>query len=109
MKIDEIREFALSLSGVEEKEHWGKPSFRFKDKIFSTLWVEENRAMLKLSLVDQSVFCAMDKSIFFPVPGGWGKQGATFVDLAKVRKPMFKDAMRTAYKGVAEKKPKRSK
>jgi hypothetical protein len=84
MKLEEVRTFALSLPGVEEKEHWGKPSFRFKDKIFSTLWEDENRAMLKLSLVDQSVFCGYDNTVFFPVPGGWGKQGATFVDLAKV-------------------------
>ena len=31
--------------------------------------------MVKLSLVDQSVFCAYDADIIFPVPGGWGKKG----------------------------------
>jgi len=38
------------------------------------------------------------------VSGAWGKQGATFVDLKKVRKDMFLDALTTAYKNVALKK-----
>ncbi len=68
------------------------------------MWEKENKAMLKLSLVSQSVFCSYDHSIFYPVPGGWGKQGATFVDLGKVRKDMFKDALTTAYNETVTKK-----
>jgi hypothetical protein len=36
---------------------------------------------LKLSLVDQSVFCAIKPAIIYPVPGGWGRMGFTFVTL----------------------------
>lgn len=57
--------------------------------------------MLKLSLVDQSVFCSYDNTVFFPVPGYWGRNGATFVELEKVKKNIFKDALTTAYNGVA--------
>ena len=60
--------------------------------------------MLKLALVDQSVFCSYNDKIFFPVPGAWGKKGATFVDLKKVRKDMFKDAITCAYNNVSGKK-----
>lgn len=42
--------------------------------------------MIKLSLNDQSVFCAYKDQAFIPVPGLWGKQGATFVELSIVRK-----------------------
>ena len=105
--IETVRTLALSLPGTEEKEHWGKPSFRVKNKIYSTLWVEENQAMVRLSPIDQSVFCGMDGAAFFPVPGGWGKQGATFVNLKKVRKDMFKDALHTAYSEVTKKEPKK--
>jgi len=35
------------------------------------------------------------------VPGGWGRGGATFVNLKKVRKTMFMDALTTAWKSVA--------
>jgi hypothetical protein len=104
MGIETVRQYALLLPGVEEKGHFGMPSFRFKNRIFATLWIRENRAMLKLSLVDQSVFCSYDNAVFFPVPGGWGTKGATFVELKRVRKSMFKDALTLAYNEVAKKK-----
>lgn len=66
--------------------------------------------MLKLSLIDQSVFCAYENgSVFYPVPGGWGTKGATFVELAKVRKDMLKDALTVAYNELVAKKPARAK
>ncbi|HMJ46958.1 MAG TPA: MmcQ/YjbR family DNA-binding protein [Ferruginibacter sp.] len=101
---DTFRKMALALPGSEEKLHFQLPSFRVKKKIFATMWEKENRAMLKLSLVSQSVFCSYDPSIFFPVPGGWGSKGATFVDLAKVSKNIFKDALATAYNEVVQKR-----
>ncbi len=60
--------------------------------------------MLKLPLADQAVYCKMDSSIFYPVNGTWGKQGATFVDLTKVRKTIFKEALAIAYRSVSTKK-----
>jgi hypothetical protein len=100
-----FRKMALSLADVEELPHFHLASFRVKKKIFATLWENENRVMLKLSLIDQSVFCAYENgTVFFPVPGGWGKKGATFVDLAKVRKDMLKDALTTAYNELTKKK-----
>lgn len=45
-----------------------------------------------------------DTTTFFPVPGGWVCKGATFVALNKVRKDMLKDALATAYNGIATKK-----
>jgi hypothetical protein len=57
--------------------------------------------MVKLSPVDQSVFCAIDRAMIYPVPGGWGKKGATYLELKKVTKPVFRDALTTAYCHVA--------
>lgn len=105
--LEEVRKFALSFPETEEKLHFEKPSFRIRNKIFATIWVPENRAMLKLSLVDQSVFCDYDNDIFFRVPGGWGRMGATMVELSKVRKDMFRDALGLAYKEALPKKKKR--
>ena len=102
--IEEVREFALGFPETYEQQHFEIPSFRVNKKIFSTVWEKDNRVMVKLSPADQSVFCAIDGECFFPVPGGWGAKGATFVDLAKVGKEIFKDAMTTAYCGVAPKR-----
>jgi hypothetical protein len=103
-----FRKWALALPDAVEEPHFDIPSFRVNKKIFATMRLKENRAMLKLPLAEQSVFCAYDKNIFFPVPGFWGKQGATFIDLKKVRKDMFKDALNIAYETVvASKKAKK--
>jgi predicted DNA-binding protein (MmcQ/YjbR family) len=97
------RKLALALPGVTEAPHFDKLSFRWKNKIFATLWEKENRAMVKLSLIDQSVFCAVDNAVIYPVPNAWGKQGATFVELANVGEDMFTDALNCAYTRLVDK------
>lgn len=102
--LDYFRKAALSFDNTTEEPHFEKISFRWKGKIFSTYWEKEHYAMVRLSPEDQSAFCAMNPGVIFPVQGTWGKQGATLVDLKKVTKKVFKDALKTAYEGVARKK-----
>lgn len=104
INTETVRKLALAFEQAEEQPHFEKPSFRIKKKIFATLDVKNNRACLKLSLIDQSVFSAYDKNIIYPVPNAWGKQGWTFIELKKVRKDMFTDALTMAYCEVAPKK-----
>lgn len=104
IKIETFRQTALSFPEVKETPHFEKISFRINKKIFATLDTKNNLACIKLSLTDQSVFAAFDKSVIFPVPNKWGTQGWTFVNLKKVRKDMFTDALTTAYCTVAPKK-----
>lgn len=92
-----FRELALSFPDAVELPHFEATSFRANKKIFATLDVKKNRGCLMLSPVDQSVFCAYDKTILYPVPNSWGKQGATYVELKTVRKSVLKDAMKHAY------------
>ena len=99
--IEQARKAALSLPETEEKPHFDLTSFRVKNKIFATIHADKNYVMVKLSAIDQSVFCAFDKEVIFPVPGGWGKQGATFINLKKVKKSMLLDALSTAWKTTA--------
>jgi hypothetical protein len=98
---DTVREIALALPGAEEQDHVGRPSFRVKGKIFSTLWPVENRAMVKLSLDDQAAFTAIDPAIFFPVHGGWGRMGMTFVQLDAVNRDLLEQALITAWRRIA--------
>jgi hypothetical protein len=102
--LEEARNLALSFPEVVELPHFERASFRVNKKIFTTLAEKEKLMMVKLSLVDQSAFCAFDKTVIYPVPGGWGKQGATYIELKKVKKSTLKDALTTAYCGVAPKK-----
>jgi hypothetical protein len=104
--IETYRKLALSFPDTVEQPHFDIPSFRYKGKIFSTLWLKDNRAMLKLSPVEQSVYCEYDPAIFFPVPNAWGAKGATLVELSKVKKTILLEAMTAAYNGVAVAKAK---
>ncbi len=104
VSFDTFRKLALAFEEVEESPHFENISFRVKKKIFATLNQKENRACLKLSETNQSVFCSFDKEVMFPVPNKWGKQGWTLVNLKKIRKEMFADALTCAYCEVAPEK-----
>ena len=98
-----VRQLALSLPEAVEQEHRSKPSFRVRKKIFAVLHPDDKRAVLKLSAVDQSVFDDYDPAVFHPVEGSWGKQGWTVVELPKVKKEVFREALVSAWLGVAPK------
>ncbi|MEI2737889.1 MAG: MmcQ/YjbR family DNA-binding protein [Chitinophagaceae bacterium] len=97
VSIETVRQFALSFPETDEHPHFERKAFRVKKKIFATLSEKDMTLSLKLTLHDQSVFCSFDKSVIYPVPGGWGRMGFTFVNLKKVKKAMFKDALTVAY------------
>jgi hypothetical protein len=94
---------ALSFPDTQELPHFEMASFRWRNKIFATLRESDMRCMVKLSLIDQDVFFAYSKDVFYPVPGTWGKQGSTFVNLALVDKEMFYDALSCAYEALVNK------
>ncbi len=102
--INALRKIALSFPETTEEPHFEKTSFRVKNKIFATYHQKQKRATIKLSEINQDVFSSADKSIIFPVDNKWGEQGWTFIELNKVNKDLFIDALTTAYCEVAPKK-----
>lgn len=98
------QQLALSFPDTEQAPHFDKISFRVGKSIFATYWEKEHRAVLMLSVVDQSVFCSYDSTMFFPIPNKWGLKGATFVELSRARKTVFKEALAAAYNGLMAKK-----
>jgi predicted DNA-binding protein (MmcQ/YjbR family) len=104
ISLHTFRQLALAFPEVTEAAHFVKISFRVKGKIFATFDARQNRACIRLNEIDQDVFSAVDRTIIYPVENKWGKQGWTFIELAKVRKDLFADALTTAYCQVAPKK-----
>src|SRR5687767_8840450 len=102
--LQTFRNMALSFPGSVELPHFERASFRVNKKIFATLDSKKQLVCVLLSVIDQSAFCAYDKSIIYPVPNKWGKKGATYIELKKVRKSVLKDALSTAYSRAASKK-----
>ena len=102
---DTVRQLALAFDEAVEQPHFGKTSYRVRKKIFATMDISKQQVMLKFSETDQSVFCAHDSGVIYPVAGAWGKQGWTVVELTRVHPDLFRDALSTAYCQVAPKSP----
>ncbi|MHB1050716.1 MAG: MmcQ/YjbR family DNA-binding protein [Bacteroidota bacterium] len=103
--IDEFRSLALSFPGATESPHFKKTSFRINGKIFATLDAPQKSAVIKLTSVDQSAFCAFDTAVIRPVAGVWGRQGWTHVDLTAVRKSTLADALSSAVATITAHRP----
>ena len=61
---DEVLEVALGLPGVDERETWGKPTFRVAGRMFLTLASDGPKATLKASFDDQAALIAADPTVF---------------------------------------------
>ena len=101
VSIETFKALALAFDEAVEQPHFEKISFRVNKKIFATLDIKNSRVVIKLTAIDQSVFCSFNKSIIYPVLGTWGKHGWTTIELTKVGKNMLKDALATSYCSVA--------
>ena len=95
--IEATRDFALSLPGVEEQDHRGRPSFRAHDRIFATLWPDERRVVVKLTQADQEALAQIAPHAFEAVPGAFGEQGWTTVHLDFAREEDVEQALRVAH------------
>ncbi|QMW05781.1 MmcQ/YjbR family DNA-binding protein [Spirosoma foliorum] len=104
VEIERFREMALSFPQMTEGPHFDKTSFKVGKKVVVTLNAKENRCCLKLSEIDQDLFSTFDRTVIYPVPNKWGKQGWTLVSLQKVNEETLLDALMAAYCEVAPKK-----
>jgi hypothetical protein len=99
MKVSDFRRLALSLEGAEEGSHMGSPDFRVGGRIFATLAAQkQGYGNLMLTPEQQADFVTELPDVFLPIPGGWGRNGATHVVLANVSEDILAGALRTAWK-----------
>jgi hypothetical protein len=98
MTIKDFRRIALSMPGAEEGSHMGAVDFRMGGRIFCTLaHAKKGYGNLMLKPEQQAMFVAELPEVFIPVAGGWGRNGATHVVLAKVSEDVLEGAIRTAH------------
>jgi hypothetical protein len=94
----DFRRIALSFAGAEEGSHMGAADFRVGGRIFATLAsVKQGYGNLMLSPEQQAEFVADQPKMFLPVPGGWGRNGATHIRLAEADEEILHGALRTAW------------
>ena len=105
MTADDFRSLALALPEAIEQSHMGHPDFRVGGKIFATLGSPDgSRGMVKLTLEQQELFTRAKPEMFAPVPGGWGRRGATQVILEAADPAPVHDALLLAWRNTAPKR-----
>ena len=103
-RVELFRRLALQLPGAAEGAHMGHPDFRLNDRIFATLFAQEKGCgVVKLTPEQQESFIAEQPKSFFPVQGGWGRMGMTFVHLHEADEALIAGALNTAYRNLQKK------
>jgi len=99
-----FRKVALGLPAAIEGAHQGHADFRVGKRIFATLgYPDDAWGMVKLTPEQQSMLVEAEPEIFRPVPGGWGKHGATNVRLARADSKTLQSALAMAWRNIAPK------
>jgi hypothetical protein len=80
---DDVRAAALALPEAVERETWGHPTFRVRDKMFGTLAADGTTASMKATREEQAALVEGDPDTFF-VPKYVGVHGWVAFDLASV-------------------------
>jgi len=85
----------------------GSADFRVGGRIFATLAAQSKGfGNLMLTPELQAEFVAEAPEMFLPVAGGWGRNGATHIRLAKASEDLLEGALRAAWKLRTEKNTK---
>jgi len=100
------RELALVLPHATEAPHFDRAAFRTPRKIFATLSAETGDINLMLNPELRDFYCAQADGALAPVPGAWGRNGATRCDLRLVDEDILQAALAAAHR-LAAPKPKR--
>ncbi|WP_199621433.1 MmcQ/YjbR family DNA-binding protein [Paenibacillus alkalitolerans] len=103
MTIDEVREFALSLPESMEVEHWGKPSFRLNNKIFTVMQDDGITITVKISAEDREMYTSMDPDTY-SVPDSFSNLNYMNVNLRTVDPQELKGLIQKAWSSVAPKR-----
>jgi hypothetical protein len=110
MTVADFRRLALSLPGAEEGSHMGSADFRVGGHIFATLASQKkDYGNLMLTPELQADFVGERPDVFLPVAGGWGRNGATHIRLAKANEDLLAGALHAAWKLRIEKNAKADK
>jgi hypothetical protein len=109
MAIDAARArvLALALPVASEAPHFDRVAFRTPRKIFATLNTGAGDLNLMFDPDLRDFYCEQAPHAFEPVPGGWGRRGATRCDLRNVDEATLMSALRAAHQLAMPKAKKR--
>lgn len=79
--LEDGRTIALSFDDTFEKPHFNRPAFVVNKRIFATLSYNDKTLNLMFNPQLQMLFCPPQSDIIFPISNGWGRRGATTINL----------------------------
>lgn len=94
---ERVRDVALALPETAEAPHFHRLAFRTPRKIFATLDADARDLNLMFDPDLRDFYCEQAPDAFAPVPGGWGRKGATRCELAAVDEATLLSALRAAH------------
>jgi len=94
---DDLRRIALALEGASEAPHFDRLAFRVA-RIFATLAPDRLTANFMFTPDEQEFKCLTAPEAFRPVPGGWGRNGATTAILAALSEDELRAALEMAWR-----------
>ena len=100
---DQLRQVALSLPEAEERETWGHPTFRVRDKLFATLSDDGHQAGVKTTRQEQSALIAAAPETF-GIPDYVGRHGWVSVQLATADPAELRELLVEAWRQTAPKR-----
>ena len=97
---DELRRVVLSLPEAEERETWGHPTFRVRDKMFATLSDDGRQATVKATREEQAALVAAAPETF-GIPAYVGRHGWVSIQLATVDPTELRELVVEAWRQTA--------
>lgn len=101
MTGEDVRALARLLPETSEGAHSGNPDFRVGGRVLATLWVEEERVVLRFDPERQDAFCEEKPDLFSPLDGAWGRRGWTNLDLFDCDEETLRASLLTAWRITA--------
>ena len=99
----DFRELALSLPEATEKEAWGQPTFRVRNKMFAMAASDGSSATVKSTLDEQRALTQMEPDTF-SVPAYVGKHGWIAIVLGRVDPEELRELVIEAWRMTAPKR-----
>ena len=89
----DVRKISLALDGVSEADHWGRPAFRTRKRIFAV--IRPDGLFLHLPEERKQFLFAAAPEVF--VKFMWGKTANVIVQIAKVSKKELQGLIHEAW------------
>ena len=100
VSADELRQVMRSLPEAEERETWGHPTFRVRDKMFATMSDDGRQATVKATKEEQAALVAAAPGTF-GIPAYVGRHGWVSIQLATVDPAELRELVVEAWRQTA--------